>query len=978
MRPNRATLASALLFALAGATAQAQRIPVTLNEGTNLAAALSPDGSEIVLDLQGTLWLRPVSEGESIQLTDGLGDDRQPAWSPDGNSIVFQSYRDGNWNIWKIDRDGDGLVQLTEGPADHREPHFSPDGGAVVFSSDLSGNYDLWTFDLERGRATQITDEPANDYAPAYSPDGSRIAFVSEREPGGIYVQPAGGGQRPRLVARVDGSSAGPAWNPAGDTLSFQNFRRAEGVTELLTVGLEGGTAVRISAPGEDVFPFRGHWSSPSEIVYTADGHIRRARLGGAATDIPFEVTVGLDRGFYPHRARDLDSARPRPVLGIRSPAVSPDGERVVFVALGDIWIREPGGALTRVTDDAFIEAHPRWSPEGTALVFVSDREGRMQLWVHDLSSGAARRLAGASGAAYPVFSPDGTRGAYFGSEGASLLGARLSVMHLGSGLITTPLDRQVPATEISWASSEDVALTALGPESTRFREGAYEVLAVPAAGGSPRRLSFARPDSLSHASFSPNGRKLAFVADGVFSVAEVGRETTIQADLEPLVDELIDWPTWAGDSRTLVYVTNGELKKVDSETRETEALPIEFSWVPQQNPGRTVVHAGRMFDGKTGGYRTDMDIVIVDGRIERVAPHSEGAHGENWIDAGEHAVLPGLVEMHAHQGVAPESQGRAWLSFGVTSVRGPGEDAYDALERKEAWAAGRRIGPRQFYAGRLLDGRRVYYTLAEGTHTLAHLANALERAQTLEYDMIKTYVRLPDEVQRRVAAVAHDIGIPVSSHEIYPSTANGVDAVEHLGGTSRRGYSPKITGLGRSYSDVVTLLAASGMNITPTAVLPCYPLHVSENPDLLANRQYQWFYGASGRPGLPPRLRGGSLAGRCESMGRTIKAIVDAGGRATVGTDSPFVPYGFGLHVEMQLFERAGLEPWQVLRSATSWSAEAIGVGDQLGSIEAGKIADMVIVDGDPLARVADALNVTATLKGGRLYSLEELLSSP
>ena len=545
---------------------------------------------------------------------------------------------------------------------------------------------------------------------------------------------------------------------------------------------------------------------------------------------------------------------------------------------------------------------------------------------------------------------------------------------------MTTLLERQVPATEISWtAGGAGVAINVLGPESTRFREGAYEVVTVPLSGGSPRRLSFARPDSLTYASFSPDGTRIVFVADGVLSVADVAREGTVTADMEPAIDGIADWPTWAGDSRTLVYLRNGSLEKLDTTSGEVEPLPIDFTWIAQRPPDRVVVHAGRMFDGRNAGYQTDVDIVIVDGRIESIAPHAADLHGENWVDAGDKVVIPGLVEMHAHQGRVPESQGRAWLSFGITSVRGPGEDAYDALERREAWSTGRRIGPRQFFAGRLFDGRRVYYSIAEGTYSQAHVAAALERAQRLEYDMIKTYVRLPDTVQQQVTAVAHDLGIPVSSHEIYPASANGVDAVEHLGGTSRRGYSPKITSLGRSYGDVVSLLAASGMNITATAVLPCYFLHVSEHPEIFDNGQYQAFYGAqNGGARLPPRLGSGSLAARCSAMGETIKSVVDAGGRVTVGTDSPFVPYGFGLHVELQLFARAGLEPWQVLRSATSWSAEAIGVGDQLGSLEPGKIADLVVIDGDPLARIEDALAVTATMKGGRLYPLGELLRTP
>src|SRR3990170_4365037 len=98
-----------------------------------------------------------------------------------------------------------------------------------------------------------------------------------------------------------------------------------------------------------------------------------------------------------------------------------------------------------------------------------------------------------------------------------------------------------------------------------------------------------------------------------------------------------------------------------------------------------------------------------------------------------------------------------------------------------------------------------------------AQLELELNRAIALDYDMIKTYVRMPDQMQQRVTSFAHSHGIPVSSHEIYPATYYGVDAVEHMGATSRRGYSPKLTALNNSYEDVVQLIVKSGMNITPT-----------------------------------------------------------------------------------------------------------------------------------------------------------------
>jgi len=118
---------------------------VKVTEGTNMAAAISPDGTSIVIDLQGSLWVLPASGGEAEALTDAFGDARQPTWSNDGQKIAFQGYWEGNWHIYQIDKDGNNLEKLTSGPYDHREPAWSPDDKQLIFSSDRGGTYAIWS-----------------------------------------------------------------------------------------------------------------------------------------------------------------------------------------------------------------------------------------------------------------------------------------------------------------------------------------------------------------------------------------------------------------------------------------------------------------------------------------------------------------------------------------------------------------------------------------------------------------------------------------------------------------------------------------------------------------------------------------------------------------------------------------------------------------------------------------------------------------
>ncbi len=396
---------------------------------------------------------------------------------------------------------------------------------------------------------------------------------------------------------------------------------------------------------------------------------------------------------------------------------------------------------------------------------------------------------------------------------------------------------------------------------------------------------------------------------------------------------------------------------------------------------GTLVIHAGRLFDGQSPDYRRDVDVVIEGHRIKEIVAHNESLHKGNVIDASDQAVIPGLFEMHGHQAITVgEKLGRTWLAFGVTSVREPGTDPYDGSERREAWAAGQRPGPRNFFCGRLFDGARVYYSVAEGLATEAHVDLALERARALEYDLIKTYVRLPDAMQRKIVTAAHQMGVPTSSHEIWPAAGYGMDAVEHNGATSRRGYSPKTTALSRSYDDVIQILARSRMNHTPTLILSGLSFHLAERPELLKNPQFVALYGEQGAQAMLARSVAGRSAALREAVaaqGRTALAALKAGGRVTAGTDAPIVPYGFSLQLELQMLVRAGFTPAEALRSATLWSAEAVGVGSDLGSIERGKLADVVIVEGDPLRKIEDAMNVAVTIKNGRAYAIKDLLTA-
>ena len=970
-------------------TAGRETIAIRVHEGTRLSLDVSPDGRTIVFDLLGQLWQVPAEGGEARPLTNAVRDtaqDLDPSFSPDGQRIVFGGERAGRTGLWLLEPGGAvrQLTQLANPDGYDGNATWSPDGKGLVFArlvlpDSASPRYRtrLMWLDITTRAVRELPVPESVGLAlrdPAWDARGKRLAVVA-----GLAGTPFGGriwliepdNARATLLTGGPPRSLAPAFAPDGRHLAFFAPDSADRMQVwVLRVDTASATPVRLTNHA-DLAPTRVRWTPDGRrLVYSADGKLWTVPVaGGAPAETPFAASIEFQR---PRRelpaVRFPEPGKVQPVRAFMGLALSPDARRVAMLALGKLWVMPVDGAARAVVDVPLSAHHLAWAPDGATLAWSAGPAWQEDLFATDLTTGTNRRLTALPGReAAPAYSPDGRYLAFVHAPTEDTTIIR--VIDARAATVTdSGQGRAIGAergTDMVWTPESDGLLLVSGgfaPESPT--RGTIVRLS------GDRRVTSHMPDSPLYLHWTAGS--IVFIRHARLWRAPFD-SSGMPGSAEPLGAEPAMYASVARDG-TILYVSEGGLWLRFPDGRQ-QRLGWPLSYTPPVSAPLLIRNA-RIIDGTGRPATAPQDLMVERGKISRIAPAGTLRAGSATVlDAGGRFVMPGLMDLHAHEYLPELLPGFAY--FGVTTIRDQGSPIGPLVAYADVIAAGQLDGPRvgfggfQFYSDWAYDAEDQQGVEPEADAD--HAARAVELARIFGSQHIKTRTFRRWDINARLITEAHRRGMRVTGHcaHLLPLVAAGMDAKEHAGFCE-----PRTDGI--IYDDLVQLYRAGGIGVVPTITYASFAVRMSERPDLLAGDSEL-------APFLPVRASFNWML-QLDSTRRRMFAdfAVDARqataklarGGVTIGTGTDIWQIPTGVHMELEELVAAGLSPLEAIRAATGSAAQILGAEQELGTIAVGKWADLVILDADPVADIRNSRRIWAVLQTGHVLDRAALVA--